>query len=180
MEKLHEGQERDQGLPRFHNRARMLLYSTISVIIPLRGSHKNQTEWLHAKIYIANVSHKHIFNTHQHRNLTPSKSSPKNLTPVKEFKADFAQQNSLKRRHAQTDVKFGCFSTKTPWKMPPGSRWENFHSFPFKIKLLSLTIQLRECRRQNTDVGRWGSISLLSAGYVEKHSTGQTFDPGLH
>lgn len=40
MEKLNQGQEVDQGLPRFHNSARMLLYSTISAKIPLRGSHK--------------------------------------------------------------------------------------------------------------------------------------------
>lgn len=75
--------------------------------------------------------------------------------PVKEFKADYVQQNRLKRPHAHTDVRFGDFSTKTfPLKMPPGSRWENFHSFPFKIKLFSLTTQRRECRRQNTDLGR--------------------------
>lgn len=98
--------------------------------------------------------------------------------PVKEFKADYVQQNRLKRPHAQTEVRFGNVPTKTLWKMPPGSRWENFHSFPFKIKLLSLTVQLRERRRQNTDLGRKGSFSLLSAGYVEKHSTGQTFNPG--
>lgn len=100
--------------------------------------------------------------------------------PVKEFKVDYVQQNRLKFPHAQIDVRFGDFSTKTLWKMPPVSRWENFHSFPFRIKLLSLTVQLRECRRQNTDLGKQGSISLLSAGYVEKRSTGQTFDPGLH
>lgn len=41
MEKLNK-QGVDQGLPRFHNSARMLLYSTISVIIPLRGSHKTR------------------------------------------------------------------------------------------------------------------------------------------
>lgn len=74
--------------------------------------------------------------------------------PVKEFKADYVQQNRLKSPHAQTDVRVGDFSTKTLWKMPPGSRWDNFHSAPFKIKLLSLTMQLRECRRQNTDLGK--------------------------
>lgn len=142
MEKLNKGQEGDQGLPRFHNSARMLFYSTVFAIIPLRGSHK--TRLSDVKLYIANVSHKHIFSTHQHCNLTPSKSSPKKMMPVKEFKADYVQQNRLKLSHAQIDVMFGDFSTKTLWKMPPGSRWENFHTFHSEFKFLTVTVQLKE------------------------------------
>ena len=79
--------------------------------------------------------------------------------PVKEFKADYIQQDRLKPPHAQTNVNYGAFSPKL-WKMLPGSRWDNLHciNFPFKIKVLSLTMQLYsgnpEDKILNIDLGK--------------------------